>query len=172
MKAIIPAALLLLASESFTMKADEYRGQKTMGVFLGYIDHNRSAITGIEYTYRFSRRFRIAPDASYVVQRNYQDALILNINGQFLHGPELGQWEIFPYTGINYTSWTMHEMCTPPGLSGTPDISSRVSRLGLNLGGGGNLNITDQLQLGLRAGYSFVKDYSTFTMVAKIAYRF
>lgn len=163
----------LVAASALATHADEYHGQKTMGILTGYTSQNRSANFGIEYTYRFNRIFRLAPNATYVFKHFDRDALILNINGQFIHTPSQGAWELFPYIGLNYTSWNYHTIIYPPGAGPSfTDVNSRVSRLGVNLGAGANINLTEQLQLGLTAGYSFVKDYSTFQLQAKIAYRF
>ena len=55
-----------IAFTALTAAADEYSGEKTLGLQTGYITYNQSAVAGIEFTYRklpagAERQLRIPP---------------------------------------------------------------------------------------------------------------
>ena len=91
------------AFTALTAAADEYSGEKTLGLQTGYITYNQSAVAGIEFTYRFNRNFRLAPSVNYVFRHKSVDALMINLNAQ-VPFPFAGKWEVFPLAGINYSS--------------------------------------------------------------------
>lgn len=142
--------------------------EKTVGLVAGYVSQNNSAIAGIDFSYRFSRRFRLAPQALYAFRHNKQDALIINVNAQIPF--DLGkQWEIYPLAGINYTSWNFHANKI---ANDDADVTSRVNRFGLNVGAGAGVNISSTLRLGIEGQWALVKDYQSANILAKIAYIF
>lgn len=148
--------------------AEGYAGEKTLGVQAGYISYNESALAGIEFTYRFSKNFRLAPSANYAFRHQDTDALLVNLNAQ-IPFPMSQRWELFPYAGINYSSWNFHIHGTANDDS---DVTSRLTRFGVNLGAGIGVNVTPSLRLGLTAGYVFIKHFHGCDILARIAYRF
>ena len=157
------------ATASFNpASADEYTGQKSLGLQAGYITYNQSAMAGIEFTYRFNRHLRLAPNVGYAFRHDHTDALLINLNAQV---PVIlgDKWEIFPLAGLNYSSWNYHF----PATSGThDDVGTRVSRFGINVGAGVGMAVTPTLGLGLTADYIFIKEFHGCNILAKIAYRF
>lgn len=165
------AAILAICAATAPLhpaSADEFTGQKSLGLQAGYTTYNRSAVAGIEFTYRFNRRFRLAPNVSYVFRHDHTDALLINLNAQV--PISIGQkWEIFPLAGINYSSWNYHFGDIPGGHD---DVGTRVSRFGINLGAGIGLAVTHTLGIGLTADYILIKEFHGCNILAKIAYRF
>ena len=53
-----------------------------------------------------------------------------------------------------------------------PDVASRVTRFGLNLGAGIGVAATSTLRLSLTADYVFIKHFGGCNILAKIAYKF
>ena len=148
--------------------ADEFTGQKSLGLQAGYITYNQSALAGIEFTYRFNRHLRLAPNVGYVFRHDNTDALMINLNAQ-VPIPIGQKWEIFPLAGINYSSWNHHSGDTPGSHD---DVGTRVSRFGINLGAGIGMAVTPTLGLGLTADYILIKEFHGCNILAKIAYRF
>ena len=163
-------SLIMLALSTPALLADSYTGQKTLGLQTGYASYNSSALAGIEFTYRFSKHLRLAPSADYVFRNDAKDALCINLNMQVpiaLSAAE--KFEFFPFAGLNYSSWNYH-------LDGTAnndtDVTSRITRFGLNAGAGFGMNLSATLRLALTGNYVFIKDFHGCVIMAKIAYRF
>lgn len=153
----------------FQAAADEFSGEKTLGVRTGYNTRNREPLAGIEFTYRFNRLLRLAPSAEYVFRRDGRDALMLNVNAQFVFPLAGARCNLFPMAGLNYSSWNYHPVATG---NLTDDVSSRVSHFGLNAGAGIDTNITGSLRLSLSGQYTFIKKFSGANINVGIHYRF
>lgn len=164
-KAVLSA---LIALVSLTAYADGFSGEKTLGLQTGYITYNESAVAGIEFTYRFNRNFRLAPSVNYVFQHKSVDALMVNLNAH-VPFPFAGKWEAFPLAGVNYSSWNYHNGVTANDDS---DVTTRITRFGLNVGAGIGYAATPTLSLSLAADYVFIKHFDGCNILAKIAYRF
>lgn len=148
--------------------ADELTGQKTVGFQTGFNSYNSSAIAGIEFTYRFNRHLRLAPSVNYVFKHNSTDALALNLNMHVPFNLTHG-WEIYPYAGLNYSSWNFHDI---EAVNDDSDVTSRITRFGLNVGAGVGVNLTPTMKLGVAADYVLIKQFDGVSVVAKIAYTF
>jgi len=161
----IIALCALCAAPSATA---QWKGEKTIGLQAGYNTINESAIAGIEFTYRFSKHFRLAPNVTYAFKHRQMDALAINLNAHlpFQLAPK---WEIFPLAGINYSSWNFHHNGTANDDS---DVTTRDSRFGFNLGAGIGVAATSTLRLSLTADYVFAKHLDGCNIAAKIAYCF
>ena len=71
---------VLMAIVALPVAAEGVRGEKTLSLETGYADYNHSALAGVEFTYRFGTRFRLAPSVDYVFRHNGLDALTINLN--------------------------------------------------------------------------------------------
>lgn len=170
---IIAAAAALTVATAPCASAEgnprKYRGEKTVGLAAGYHSYNHSGAAGLLFTYRFSEHFRLAPSAEYVFRHHNQDALVINLNAEvpFQVHPRC---DIFPYAGINYSSWNRHGALRH--TDDNHDVGNRTSRLGLNAGAGVNFHASTSMRLGLVAGYAFVKDYGGALVMVSIGYSF
>ena len=170
--ATLAIAALTAAYAPVECRADEYRGEKTLGVLSGYNNHNKSALIGIAFSYRFNKWFRIAPDVEYALRKNREDALMTNINTQYLFRVTRGVW-VYPQAGLNFTSWNYHPKAGELiGEDGTVKTIERKSNIGLNLGAGADVNLSSSLRLSVSPSYVINKHSNFFNLTASIAYRF
>ncbi len=162
---------MFISLGAFTAAAEghSFKGEKTLGLNVGYCGSNRSALAGIEFSYRFNRWFRIAPEADYVFRRHGRDALMLNLNTQYPLLFSADRMAFYPQIGVNYSSWNYHYDKNDPAYD---EATSRISRFGLNLGAGYEVDMTPSLRLAVLADYVLVKDFNSFNATVRIAYRF
>ena len=153
-----------------TARADQYRGEKTLGICVGYNTYNQRPLAGAQFSYRFNRLLRLSPSAEYVFRNKGLDALMIDLNMEFVFPVAQGRCDIYPLAGVNFSSWNYHD--NTPGLPSTDDVSSRVSRLGLNAGAGLGVNITRSLRLSVSATYTFIEEFHGANITAGIHYRF
>ena len=161
----------------FAARADQYSGEKTLGVRVGYNTHNKRPLVGAQFSYRFNHLLRLSPTAEYVFRNDGLDALMLNLNMEFVFPLAQGRCDIYPLAGINFSSWNYHNLDSylpPDGAALTPtnDVSSRVSRFGLNAGAGFGVNISGSLRLSASATYTFIKKFHGANIALGIHYLF
>lgn len=166
---VMIAILLSISAYSAKAESHSFKCEKTLGLAVGYCGSNRSALTGLEFSYRFSRWFRTAAEVDYVFRNHLRDALFLGINTQYPFMFCNDCMAVYPEVGVNYTSWNFHY---PKNSSEANSATDRVSRFGLNFGAGYDVDLTPSLRLGAKAGYMLVKNYGSFNAQVKIAIRF
>lgn len=166
----VAAAVLLAIISSVPAAAQFQRGEKSVGAKLGYVSKNQSAGVGLVFQYSFSKHLRIAPEVGCVFKHKHLDAFTidLNMHTPFPFGGERAA--LYPIAGLNYSSWNYS---LPRELfDSADDVSTRSSRLGVNLGAGFELRCTRTLKLGLEAKYTLIKRYSGAYVSAIVCYTF
>jgi len=172
-KNITAQALLLfmaLMFSSLAANAQFPRGEKCVGPKLGYVSKNRSASAGLVFQYSFSKHLRIAPEIGCVFKHRHLDAFTIDLN---LHSPFTFTGEraaLYPLAGLNYSSWNYS---LPKELyDQSDDVSTRTSRLGLNLGAGFEMRCSNSLKIGFEAKYTLIKNFSGTGISAMVCYIF
>lgn len=169
------SALSLLAIVAATLifnSSAAVKGEKNVGVQLGYTTCNKSAVAGIGFSYAFSSHFRLAPNLQYAFRNHNRDGLLINFDCHVPLDINSGKKvEVYPIVGLNYSCWTDYykEYLTEEE---SDDVSTRKNRFGLNAGAGVNYKITDTIKLSFETRYTLVKSFSTTTLALGIAYRF
>lgn len=154
------------------------KGEKTFGVHTGYITRNVSGDVGLFFQYSFSPHFRLQPSADLIFRHNDRDAFLVDLNAQFPIGVNTANFSLYPFAGLNFSSWNHHYVDRvvgeQDGQLGIFDVekSNRTNRFGVNFGAGFDLKITSTLKVSLEATYTFVKSNSGLRILAGIGYVF
>lgn len=171
-KRLLPLSMLLIVVLSGTETSAAVKGEKNVGLQLGYTTYNESAVAGIGFSYAFSNHFRVAPNLQYAFRNNNRDGLLLNFDFHVPLNIESGnKFEVYPIVGLNYSCWTNYHKEQEREKS-SDDFTTRKNRFGLNAGAGVGYNVTETLRLNFDARYTLVKSYNTATFALGIAYRF
>lgn len=165
-KFILAAIISVICCAAVSAQVD--RGEKMLGVKLGYISHNESAVTGLTFRYAVSPWVRIVPEIGCAFRHNNEDAFMIDLNAQvpFTFGTK--KVDLYPLAGLAYNSWSRHHVLTDDD----EDVTTRVNRFGANLGAGFDFKCTSTLNLGIEAKCTFVKSFSSFFLTASISYVF
>lgn len=165
-------ALAVAAPATLSSADRSHRGEKSLGVKVGYATRNESMSFGIAFDYRFSSHFAISPNIDYVFRNRGTDAFLFNIDTRYpLALTPSGRWEFYPILGLNYVSWNMHwegDTAENP----FDDVSTRRSRFGFTAGAGIDWRVTPTLKLRLQGRFNGVKHLSTGLFSLGIAYCF
>jgi len=156
---------LAVVAAVFQATAEGHRGEKTLSLEAGYADYNNSALAGVEFTYRFSSHFRLAPSVDYVFRHRGMDALSINLNCHFPFAIE-NRMEFYPIAGINFSGWNSHVKAE------MGDVSTRVSRFGINAGAGWGIRLGEHMHVAVAADYVLIKDFHGAEIMAKLGYSF
>lgn len=159
---------ILLCVIAGTSEAWAQRGQKTVGLRTGYNTRNESALAGITFSYQFSNHLRISPNADYIFRHNNTDAFSLNCNMHFPYKLGTSPLNIYPLVGASYTQWSMRNS----DIENTDDTSTRVTRFGINIGGGLEWYATSTFKVTAEGKFGWMKDFNTGVFSVGVAYVF
>lgn len=141
----------------------------TFGVEAGYNSRYDTPIAGIFFNYDLDKHFRLGADAELAFRHEDYDALLLDVDAHFPFqiNPKV---EVFPLAGVSYSAWSHH---LPDELEDLgDDVTERLSRFGINIGGGVGIRLTQTLKLNLQARYTIVEAKSGVRLTAGIGYIF
>lgn len=142
------------------------RGEKSLGLAGGFNTANDGAVAGVFFQYSFYRHFRLAPSADYVFRHRGIDGLHVNLDCHFPIGVGSGRFDVYPLVGLNFMSMYDHSIVE------TEDVSSRRTRLGLNIGGGCEFYCTSSLKIFAEGKFNWVKDFNSGVFTVGIGYVF
>lgn len=158
-------AAILAASAAY---AAEYH-QKVFSIYGAYTSNNRSAIAGLNLSYRMSEYVRLAPSVDYTFRHNGVDAYNISFDYQLpLRLSTTSDVNFYPLAGIGYTAWTRK---TGSDTFKT-ESSERTNKFGFNVGGGLEFFTTPTMRLGVEAAWRHRKGYSTGVFSVSIGYVF
>ncbi len=148
--------VLLIALFIAVAGASAQKGEKSIGMNLGYGTEIERLGLGARFQYGLTDMIRIAPDLTYFFSNNGVDLWDININFHFLFPVE--KVKLYPLTGFIIST-----------VNGKHDSESR---LGVNIGGGIQCDLTPELMFNGELKYGIVKDFDQAVISMGIAYRF
>ena len=153
--------LIVLFSMMFFMMGYAFaqKGIQAAGVHLSYGTEIESFGIGIKYQYNITDNIRLEPSMNYFFENNGVDMFDLNANAHYLF-PMASNIRVYPLAGLTFASWDAGK-----GVD-------NITRLGVNLGGGAEFDIADNLMLNFELKYQFVSDLDQAVFNVGIAYMF
>ena len=150
--------LIVLFSMMFFIMGSAFaqKGIQAAGVHLSYGTEIESFGIGVKYQYNITDNIRLEPSMNYSFENNGVDQFDINANAHYLF-PMANNVRLYPLAGLTFARW---------------DIGDRVTRLGVNLGGGAECDITNNLMLNFELKYQFVSDFDQAIFNIGIAYMF
>ena len=158
--------LIVLFSMMFFIMGSAFaqKGIQAAGVHLSYGTEIESFGIGIKYQYNITDNIRLEPSMNYFFENNGIDQFDINANAHYLF-PMASNVRIYPLAGLTFARWSF------PQLIGGK-FSNDATRLGINIGGGAEMDITDKLMLNFELKYQLVNDFDQAIFNLGIAYMF
>ena len=158
--------LIVLFSMMFFIMGSAFaqKGIQAAGVHLSYGTEIESFGIGIKYQYNITDNIRLEPSMNYFFENNGIDQFDINANAHYLF-PMASNVRIYPLAGLTFARWSF------PQLIGGK-FSNDATRLGINFGGGAEMDITDKLMLNFELKYQLVNDFDQAIFNLGIAYMF
>ena len=152
------------------------KGVSSVGVIAGYAIESEKAVIGIDYRYNVLDRVRIAPSVLYAVKSDYTDTWYANADVHYL-ARITSKVTLYPLGGLGLSVWNYNPDKSPLGelLDDLLDIddSETKTRLGLNLGFGGEVRATKDIICGAEFRYNWTSRYYNQAMIlVRAAYYF
>ena len=139
-------------------------GIQAAGVHLSYGTEIESFGIGLKYKYNITDNIRLEPSMNYFFENNGIDQFDINANAHYLF-PMASNVRVYPLAGLTFARWSF------PQLIGGK-FSNDATRLGINIGGGAEMDITDKLMLNFELKYQLVNDFDQAIFNLGIAYMF
>lgn len=145
----------MLAIISMSAFAQTQQGQSSFGFNLGYgFNDNGNALLGVDYRYNFTDEVRFAPSLTYFVKDDGMSAWAIDVNAHYVF--KLSEmFGFYPLAGLDLSFWK---------VSMGNSVSLNKTRLGANIGLGGEVYATDQLSVGLEFKYNILKSWEDFRL--------
>ena len=136
--------LMILISMMFFIMGSAFaqKGIQAFGVNLGYGSEIESASIGVKYQYNITNNIRLEPSANYFFEKRGVDMFDFNANAHYLI-PTENNIRLYPLAGLTFTRW---------------DFGKVANRLGLNIGGGAEFDVSDNLFVNFELKYQIIKD--------------
>lgn len=142
--------MCMLAIVSMSAFAQTQRGQSSFGFNLGYgFNENGNALLGVDYRYNFTDEIRFAPSLTYFVKDDGLSAWAIDMNAHYVFKLS-DMFGFYPLAGLDLSFWKI-------GLGNSASLNK--TRLGANIGLGGEVYATDQLSVGLEFKYNILKSW-------------
>ena len=158
--------LIVLFSMMFFIMGSAFaqKGIQAAGVHLSYGTEIESFGIGLKYQYNITDNIRLEPSMNYFFENNGIDQFDINANAHYLF-PMASNVRVYPLAGLTFARWSF------PQLIGGK-FSNDATRLGINIGGGAEMDITDKLMLNFELKYQLVNDFDQAIFNLGIAYMF
>lgn len=148
---VLFSMMLFIMGSAFAQK-----GIQAGGVHLAYGTEIESVGIGVKYQYNITDNIRLEPSMNYFFENDGVDMFDINANAHYLF-PMASNVRVYPLAGLTFARW---------------DFGKVVTRLGVNVGGGAECDITDNLMLNFELKYQAVSDLDQAVFNVGIAYMF
>ena len=142
--------MLMLTLFSIGAYAQTQQGQSSFGFNLGYnFNDVGNATIGIDYRYCVTDAFRLTPSITHLVKNDGLSAWAIDMNAHYVF--KLSEmFGFYPLAGLDLSFWKV-------SLGNSASLNK--TRLGANIGLGGEVYATDQLSVGLEFKYNILKSW-------------
>lgn len=158
--------LTICFSAIITASSQDQTGKLSFAGNLNYGSEVESLGIGLRAQYGFTSHLRGTAEYKYYIDRHNLSAFGINADGHYVFGVS-ETVSLYPLAGLNLTRWT-YDL----GRSNFDGPKYSNDRIGLNLGLGGQVSLTDNTFIQIEAKEAFIKNYSQFVVSVGFMYQF
>ena len=158
--------LIVIFSMMFCIMGSAFaqKGIQVAGVSLNYGTEISSIGLGVKYQYNITNNIRLEPSITYFFENNKGvDMFDLNVNAHYLL-PVQNNVRLYPLAGLTYATWRAD--------FGHDGAELTHNKFGINLGGGAEFDISDELMVNFEIKYQLVSDFDQAIFSVGLAYMF
>jgi outer membrane protein X len=154
-------SVFLLLMAVMSLHGFAQKGEKAIGVNVGYGFEIESIAIGVKFNYGITDQIRVSPSFNYFFAKNGLSEWEINADVHYVFNVA-SKVTVYPLAGLTFTGWTFD----------WGGMSSSVTRFGANVGAGIAYQFTDALSVGFEAKYSIVSDFDQFVPSINATYQF
>lgn len=154
--------LFLLVMMTMALGVSAQEGRTEIGGNLSFGTKAHGPALGVKLRYNFDHKWRGEINMNNFMESDYLDMWDMNFNMHYLF-PMSSDVNIYPIGGLTITNW---------GNSSDKNHSTRYTRMGINLGVGGEYRLAPKWTLTLEMKGQLVGDGAQSVIAFGVAYRF
>lgn len=142
--------------------AQSTQGESSVGFNIGYGFDSKNATLGVDYRYCITDEVRLAPSLTYFVKNDHHSTWAIDLNAHYVVKLS-DMFGFYPLAGLSLSFWNW---------DAGHKLSHNETRLGANIGLGGEVYATDALSVGLEVKYNIIKDFDQAMFAVRVGYCF
>ncbi len=158
--------LLLVCAAVMSLSASAQAGDKALGAQLVFGSETNSFGLGVKGQYYFTDQLRGEASVDYFFKNKGVSMWDINANVHYLFDVA-DKFKVYPLAGLGYTNWSYKYE-----FEGLPVVEGTVGRLAVNLGGGAEYALTDNVSVNAEAKWQIVNNYNQLVLGVGVAYKF
>lgn len=164
-------SLFLLLMTVASLSGLAQKGEKAVGLNLGYGSEIKNVAIGVRFNYGITDPIRLSPSFNYFFKKNGFSAWEINADVHYLFNvaPKIS---VYPLAGLTFISWTFDWGDSLGEWGRFVSSSVTETRFGVNIGGGIAYQLTDKFDIGLELKYGIVSLYDQFVPGIILTYKF
>lgn len=137
------------------------RGHASVGASIGYAHEYEMATFGVDLRYNVLPDIRIAPSITHMLRNNGWSAWYLDLDAHYVIDVT-PTFSFYPIGGISLSIWDWSRYRN--------DV--KHTRVGPNIGLGGEFRIIEEISVGLDFKYNLIRDHDQALGAVRVAYHF
>ena len=158
--------LLLVCAAVMSLSASAQAGDKAVGAQLVFGSETNSIGVGVKGQYYFTDQIRGEGSFDYFLKNKGISMWDINANVHYLFDVA-NKVKVYPLAGLGYTNWSYKLEYDNVTLAKGTD-----GRLAVNLGGGAEYALTDNVSVNAEAKWQIVNNYNQLVLGVGVAYKF
>lgn len=154
--------LSMLCAAGISSAAYAAGGDMALGVQLSNASAMNQMGLGVRFQCELVDAFRLEPSFDYYFKHNSCSTWEINLNLHYMIGVT-SKFDVYPLAGLGYAHWS-HDV--------GDGLSRNLDRLALNLGGGGEVAVTNKVAFTGELRYQIMSDYSQFVPMVGVKLKF
>ena len=117
---------------------------------------------GVKYQYNITDNIRLEPSINYFFENDGLDMFDINANAHYIF-PMASNVRVYPLAGFSFSKWSAN-------AGDGWEVST--SKFGVNLGGGAEFDISDNLMMNFELKYQLISKFDQSVISMGVAYMF
>ena len=163
--------LLLACAAVMSLSASAQAGDKALGAQLVFGSETNGIGLGVKGQYYFTDKIRGEASFDYFLKKKGISMWDINANAHYLFDVA-DKVKVYPLAGLGYTHWSYkYDLSKITDIAGLKAEGSD-GRLAVNLGGGVDYELTDNITLNAELKYQIISNYNQLVLGVGVAYKF
>ena len=166
--------LLLVCAAVMSLSASAQAGDKALGAQLVFGSETNSFGLGVKGQYYFTDQIRGEGSFDYFFKNKGVSMWDINANVHYLFDVA-NKVKVYPLAGLGYTNWSYTNDVIVKEVNGKDKVVEHKGsdgRLAVNLGGGAEYALTDNVSVNAEAKWQIVNNYNQLVLGVGVAYKF